>query len=99
MACASTLGEFGHHVTLIDRGDEIGGQFNVAKQIPGKEEFHETLRYFGHQLRDTGVELRLGENADVAMLSDGGYDEVVVATGVTPRQVDFPGSDDPRVLG
>ena len=99
MACASTLGKRGHRVTLIDRADEIGGQFNVAKQIPGKEEFHETLRYFGHQLRDTGVELRLGENADVAVLRDGGYDEVVVATGVTPRQVDFPGSDDPRVLG
>ncbi|MGS1013160.1 oxidoreductase [Rhodanobacter sp. UC4450_H17] len=99
MACASTLGERGHRVTLIDRADEIGGQFNVAKRIPGKEEFHETLRYFGHQLRDTGVELRLRENADVAMLRDGGYNEVVVATGVTPRQVDFPGSDDPRVLG
>ncbi|MGN6706509.1 MAG: FAD-dependent oxidoreductase [Rhodanobacter sp.] len=99
MACASTLGERGHRVTLIDRADEVGGQFNVAKQIPGKEEFHETLRYFGHKLRDTGIELRLGENADVAVLRDGGYDEVVVATGVTPRQVDFPGSDDPRVLG
>ena len=99
MACASTLGERGHQVTLIDRADEIGGQFNLAKQIPGKEEFHETLRYFGHQLRDAGVELRLGENADVAMLRAGGYDEVVIATGVIPRRVDFPGSDDPRVLG
>ncbi|CAM5229673.1 oxidoreductase [Rhodanobacter lindaniclasticus] len=99
MACASTLGERGHHVTLIDRANEIGGQFNLAKQIPGKEEFHETLRYFGHQLRDTGVEVRLGETADVATLRAGGYDEVVIATGVSPRQVKFPGSDDPRVLG
>jgi 2,4-dienoyl-CoA reductase (NADPH2) len=99
MACASALGERGHHVTLIDRANEIGGQFNLAKQIPGKEEFHETLRYFGHQLRDSGVEVRLGETADVATLRSRGYDEVVVATGVTPRRVNFPGSDDPRVLG
>jgi 2,4-dienoyl-CoA reductase (NADPH2) len=99
MACASTLGERGHHVTLFDRADEIGGQFNLAKQIPGKEEFHETLRYFGHQLRDSGVEVRLGETAEVVTLRAGGYDEVVVATGVTPRRVNFPGSDDPRVLG
>ena len=99
MACASALGERGHHVTLIDRANEIGGQFNLAKQIPGKEEFHETLRYFDHQLRDNGVEVRLGETADVATLRSRGYDEVVVATGVTPRRVNFPGSDDPRVLG
>jgi 2,4-dienoyl-CoA reductase (NADPH2) len=99
MACASALGERGHHVTLIDRANEIGGQFNLAKQIPGKEEFHETLRYFGHQLRDSGVEVRLGETADVATLRSRGYDEVVVATGVVPRRVNFPGSDDPRVLG
>jgi 2,4-dienoyl-CoA reductase (NADPH2) len=99
MACASTLGERGHQVTLFDRADEIGGQFNLARQIPGKEEFHETLRYFRHQLRDSGVEVRLGEIVDVPALRSGGYDEVVVATGVTPRRVNFPGSDDPRVLG
>jgi 2,4-dienoyl-CoA reductase (NADPH2) len=99
MACASTLGERGHAVTLIDRGSEIGGQFNYAKQIPGKEEFHETLRYFRHQLKDSGVEVQLGQTADLASLRAGGYDEVVIATGITPRRVDFPGSDDPRVLG
>ncbi|MEO6925409.1 MAG: NADPH-dependent 2,4-dienoyl-CoA reductase [Rhodanobacter sp.] len=99
MACASALGERGHQVTLIDRADEIGGQFNYAKQIPGKEEFHETLRYFGHQLADMGVDVQLGKAADAGSLRNGGYDEVVIATGITPRKVNFPGSDDPRVLG
>ncbi|MEO9214428.1 MAG: NADPH-dependent 2,4-dienoyl-CoA reductase [Rhodanobacter sp.] len=98
MACASTLGERGHQVTLIDKASEIGGQFNYAKQIPGKEEFHETLRYFRHQLSDTGVDVQLGRIADAASLQAAGYDEVVIATGITPRKVDFPGSDDPRVL-
>ncbi|WP_426688716.1 FAD-dependent oxidoreductase [Rhodanobacter ginsengiterrae] len=98
MACASTLGERGHAVTLIDQASEIGGQFNYAKQIPGKEEFHETLRYFRHQLQDAGVEVRLGQLADAASLREAGFDEVVIATGITPRQVSFPGSDDPRVL-
>jgi 2,4-dienoyl-CoA reductase (NADPH2) len=98
MACASTLGERGHAVTLIDQASEIGGQFNYAKKIPGKEEFHETLRYFRHQLRDTGVDVQLGQPADVTTLSSGGYDDIVIATGITPRKVIFPGSDDPRVL-
>lgn len=98
LACASTLAERGHHVTLIDRATEIGGQFNVAKRIPGKEEFHETLRYFGHRLSDAGVQLQLGYTADAAALAAAGYDEVVVATGITPRQVNFPGSEDSRVL-
>ncbi len=99
MACAATLGERGHAVTLIDQAGEIGGQFNYAKQIPGKEEFHETLRYFRHRLQDVGVGVRLGQAADAASLRAGGYDEVVIATGITPRRVSFPGSDDPRVLG
>lgn len=98
MACASTLAERGHAVTLIDRATEIGGQFNYAKQIPGKEEFHETLRYFRHKLADTGTEVQLGRTADAASLLAAGYDEVVVATGIAPRRVDFPGSDDSRVL-
>jgi len=99
LACATTLAERGHDVTLIDQSGEIGGQFNYAKQIPGKEEFHETLRYFGHRLADTGVRLQLGRAADAAGLKAAGYDAVVVATGVLPRKVSFPGSDDPRVLG
>jgi len=98
MACASTLAERGHAVTLFDQAREIGGQFNYAKRIPGKEEFHETLRYFRHRLADTGVEVRLEQRADAAQLRAEGYDEVVVATGITPRRVSFPGSDDPRVL-
>ncbi len=98
MACASTLGERGHSVTLIDQASEIGGQFNYAKRIPGKEEFQETLRYFRNHLRDTGVDVQLGQRADVATLSSGGYDDIVIATGITPRKVSFPGSDDPRVL-
>ena len=98
LACAATLGQRGHAVTLIDKAGEIGGQFNYAKQIPGKEEFYETLRYFGHQLNDTGVDVQLGQVADVVSLIAGSYDEVVIATGITPRTVNFPGSDDPRVL-
>lgn len=96
MACASTLAERGHDVSLIDQASDIGGQFNYAKRIPGKEEFHETLRYFRHRLADAGVRLQLGEVAEASALT--AYDEIVVATGITPRRVNFPGSDDPRVL-
>ena len=98
LACATTLAERGHEVTLIDSASDIGGQFNYAKRIPGKEEFHETLRYFRHRLSDLGVRLRLGETADAASIAAQSYDEVVVATGITPRKVSFPGSNDPRVL-
>jgi len=98
MACAATLAERGHEVTLIERAHEIGGQFNYAKRIPGKEEFHETLRYFTHRLDDAGVRLKLGQIADVDSLKAANYDHVIVATGIKPRQVIFPGSDDPRVL-
>jgi 2,4-dienoyl-CoA reductase (NADPH2) len=97
LACATTLAERGHAVTLFEQAADIGGQFNYAKRIPGKEEFHETLRYYRHRLAELGVEVRLGCRADAESL--GGFDEVVIATGVVPRQVRFPGSDDPRVLG
>lgn len=97
LACATTLAERGHAVTLFEQTADIGGQFNVAKRIPGKEEFHETLRYYRHRISELGVEQRLGCRADVEELR--GFDEIVVATGVTPRQIRFPGSDDPRVLG
>ena len=99
MACAATLAERGHAVTLIDKEQRIGGQFNYAKRIPGKEEFHETLRYFGNRLVDLGVEVQLGREADAASLRADGYDEIVLATGITPRQITFDGSDDARVLG
>ncbi|HEX7113435.1 MAG TPA: FAD-dependent oxidoreductase, partial [Mizugakiibacter sp.] len=98
LACATALAERGHAVTLFEQSAAIGGQFNMAKRIPGKEEFAETLRYFGHRLADTGVILRLGTRADAAMLAAGGYDAVVLATGVTPRAARIPGDDHPKVL-
>jgi 2,4-dienoyl-CoA reductase (NADPH2) len=96
LACATTMAERDHHVTLIDQANEIGGQFNLAKRIPGKEEFRETLRYYRHRLQELDVHMQLNTRADAAILQ--GYDEVVIATGVVPRMVDFPGHDDPRVL-
>ncbi|WP_312916056.1 NADPH-dependent 2,4-dienoyl-CoA reductase [Stenotrophomonas sp.] len=96
LACATVAAERGHRVTLFDAAAEIGGQFNVAKRIPGKEEFHETLRYFRHKLAETGVSLQLQTIADVDTLA--GFDEVVVATGISPRKVAFPGADHPMVV-
>jgi len=97
LACATTLAERGHAVTLIDAAAEIGGQFNLAKRIPGKEEFSETLRYFGHRIEDTGVELRLGTTATTESLR--GFDAVILATGIIPRTLNIPGADHPKVLG
>ena len=97
LACATVAAERGHAVTLFDAATEIGGQFNLAKRIPGKEEFHETLRYFRHRIGETGVELRLSTRVDADALA--GFDAVVVATGVTPRAVDFPGHDHAKVVG
>ncbi len=96
LACATVAASRGHNVTLFDAADEIGGQFNVAKRIPGKEEFHETLRYFRHQLAETGVDVRLNTRADADALN--GFDEVVIATGISPRKVAFPGADHPMVV-
>ena len=97
LACATVAAERGHRVTLFDAADEIGGQFNLAKNIPGKEEFHETLRYFRRRIDDAGVNLRLSLHADADSLK--AFDAVVVATGVTPRTVDFPGANHPKVVG
>ena len=96
LACATVAASRGHKVSLFDAADEIGGQFNVAKRIPGKEEFHETLRYFRHHLAETGVDVRLNTRADAEALS--GFDEVVIATGISPRKVAFPGADHPMVV-
>jgi 2,4-dienoyl-CoA reductase (NADPH2) len=96
LACATEAAARGHQVVLFDGAAEIGGQFNMAKQIPGKEEFHEPLRYFQQRITETGVELRLRTWADAEALAS--FDEVVIATGVLPRTVAFPGSDDPRVV-
>ncbi|QLJ01956.1 NADPH-dependent 2,4-dienoyl-CoA reductase [Streptomyces sp. NEAU-sy36] len=97
LACAVSAAERGHAVTLFDAGGEIGGQLNVARKVPGKQEFEETLRYFRHQLAAHGVEVRLNTWVSAADVAD--YDEVVVATGVTPRTPDIPGVGHPRVLG
>ncbi|PKM15457.1 MAG: NADPH-dependent 2,4-dienoyl-CoA reductase [Gammaproteobacteria bacterium HGW-Gammaproteobacteria-2] len=96
LACATLAAERGHQVTLFDAASEIGGQFNLAKRIPGKEEFHETLRYFSTRLRDTGVDLRLGKTVAATDLAD--FDEVVIATGITARKASFPGADHAKAL-
>ena len=98
LAAASTLGERGHRVTLFDAANEIGGQFNMAKLIPGKEEFFETIRYFSNRLPQMGVDLKLGTRADAATLAAGGFDEIIIATGVTPRRVRIPGIESDKVL-
>jgi len=99
MAFASVAAERGHKVTLFDAGKEIGGQFNVAKRIPGKEEFYETLRYYGVMLDKFGVDVRLETRVSVDDLKAGNFDEVVLATGVAPRIPDIEGIDHPKVIG
>ena len=96
LTAAIHLAERGHAVSLFDGAAEIGGQLNLAKQVPGKEEFHEMLRYFRRKVETTGVDLRL--NTRVASADLAGYDEVVVATGITPRDPKIPGQDHPKVL-
>ncbi|MFT5801638.1 MAG: 2,4-dienoyl-CoA reductase (NADPH2) [Nonlabens sp.] len=98
LAFATIAAERGHTVDLFDAATEIGGQFNMAKKIPGKEEFYETVRYFNRQIELTGVNLNLNKKVNAEELLAGGYDEIVLATGVTPRQIDIPGIDHPKVL-
>ncbi|GHA92549.1 NADPH-dependent 2,4-dienoyl-CoA reductase [Streptomyces chryseus] len=98
LACAVTAAERGHSVTLYDASDVIGGQLNIARKVPGKEEFNETLRYFRNQLDEHGVELRLGTPATAESLTAAGYDEIVLATGVTPRIPQIEGIDHPSVI-
>ena len=97
LACATVAAGRGHRVSLFDQSAEVGGQFNMAKRIPGKEEFHETLRYFRTLLDENHVELRLNEEVTAASLKD--FDEVVVATGVHPRKTEIPGISHRKVLG
>ena len=98
LACAVTAAERGHSVTLYDANDEIGGQFNIAKKIPGKEEFSETLRYFGVRLKELNVDVKLNTMITTAQLNDLQTDELVVATGISPRDLDLPGYDHAKVL-
>src|SRR6478672_1393346 len=95
MACALTAAERGHDVSLFDAAAEIGGQFNLARRIPGKEEFAETLRYFRVRLKQAGVRLRLDHRAVAQDLE--GYDEVILASGVLPRTPAIPGIEHAKV--
>lgn len=96
LAAAVTAAQRGHRVTLFEAGETIGGQFDLARRIPGKEEFTETIRYYTTMLAKHDVDVRLGTRADVAALR--GYDDVVLATGVRPRIPDIAGIDHPKVL-
>lgn len=96
MTAAVELAERGHRVTLFERSDDIGGQFRLATRIPGKEEFHETLRYYRRRIETLGVTVRLGVEADIEQLAD--FDEVILASGVNGRVPAIPGIDHPSVL-
>lgn len=88
----------GHEVYLYEQSSEIGGQFNYAKQIPGKEEFKETIRYFKYQLHHTGVRLHLNTRVDLQFLKEQTFDEVVIATGIKPRKLNIEGYEDSKVV-
>lgn len=98
LSFACFAAERGHEVHLFDRSGEIGGQFNYAKQIPGKEEFHETIRYFQNRLVDAGVHVHLNTEQTAETLANG-FDEVILATGIQPRKIDIPGAEHNKVLG
>ena len=98
LAFATTAAERGHKVTLFDSATEIGGQFNLAKRIPGKEEFNETLRYFAQRLQTLGVEVNLNTRVTSAQLNAENFDAVAVATGISPRVPSIEGVDHPMVL-
>jgi 2,4-dienoyl-CoA reductase (NADPH2) len=97
MAASTVLAERGHKVTLFEASDKIGGQFNIAKQIPGKEEFYETIRYFGRKIELTGVDLKLNTKADTGSLIH--FDEVLLSTGIKPRTPKIEGINHSKVLG
>ncbi|WP_371374492.1 FAD-dependent oxidoreductase [Thalassotalea aquiviva] len=98
LAFSCYAAERGHKVTLFDGASEIGGQFNYAKQIPGKEEFYETLRYFQNRLQALGVEVKLNSQQSVESLNVAAFDEIVVATGITPRTPSIEGIEHSKVL-
>jgi 2,4-dienoyl-CoA reductase (NADPH2) len=98
LACSTVAARRGHRVTLFEAADGIGGQFNMAKVIPGKEEFQETLRYFRREIELAGVSLRLSHAATATELAGGEFDEIVLAVGVLPRVPEVPGLGHPKVL-
>jgi 2,4-dienoyl-CoA reductase (NADPH2) len=98
MSAATVAASRGHAVTLFEATSDVGGQFNFAKVVPGKEEFHETIRYFKVQLEKTGVDVRLNTRVNREQLEREGFDEVIVATGVIPRALKIEGSNAPQVL-
>lgn len=98
MSAATVAAARGHQVTLFEAQSQLGGQFNLAKVIPGKEEFHETIRYFKKMIEKNGVELRLNTRVNREQLEREGYDDVIVATGVVPRALKIEGSTMPSVL-
>ncbi|AEF40656.1 NADPH-dependent 2,4-dienoyl-CoA reductase [Hoyosella subflava] len=99
MAFALAAAQRGHEVELHDAADTLGGQFDVARRIPGKEEFAETLRHFTTELDTYGVNVKLGRAVTPSDIAGASYDEVVIATGITPRELDLEGSDHPKVVG
>ena len=98
LAFSTTAASRGHAVTLFDKSAVIGGQFNMARKVPGKEEFDETIRYFTTMIERTGVDLQLGTAVTADDLIGKGYDAVIIATGVHPRRIDLPGIDHDKVL-
>ena len=98
LAAATTLADRGHEVELFEARDHVGGQFDIAMRIPGKEEFAETIRYFTRRLDLSGVKVHLGRRVDADELAEAGFTEVVVATGVVPRMPSIPGIEHPMVM-
>ncbi|MFI6368054.1 FAD-dependent oxidoreductase [Nocardia sp. NPDC050630] len=98
LSAAVNLAERGHRVELFEADDKIGGQFDIARRIPGKEEFNESIRYYTRMLEITGVTVHLNKRVTAAELLEARYDEIVLATGVRPRIPNIPGIDHPMVL-
>ena len=98
LSAATSLAEAGHEVTLFDGASEVGGQFNIAKQVPGKEEFSETIRYFSRQLELTGVTVKLNTRITANELNNSDFDEIVIATGINPRMPPIEGIEHSKVL-
>ncbi len=99
LAYATVAAERGHKVTLFEASSEIGGQFNLAKTIPGKEEFYETLRYYSRMIEVHDIDLRLNTKADATLLKEGGFDHIIVSTGIKPRTPDIDGINHSKVVG